>query len=303
MTVKRRLAKGESFAHFLPVALECQPIQRRLRLKNNRAVTINKNTLAQYFIQRAAQHVFFDVASGPHHLFGGVTVIDINHVLHDDRTFIKVIVNVVCRCTNDFHTTFVSLMVRPCADKGRQKRVVNVNNLIWVALHKARRQHAHIFGKHHIIGLITINLVRHAVVMLFARQAFVADQNKRNIETLYQRTQGVVITDNGGDFHIEAAKRTLHQQVAKAVCFFGNENNNTATACAMQFTHGTLRKGTVEIGQQGGVVKNPLQLCAHKKTPGAMINKLIVLHDIQFVLVTNIGDFGDQTFCIGTNGS
>ncbi|BCG09664.1 hypothetical protein BADSM9389_23320 [Buttiauxella agrestis] len=34
-----------------------------------------------------------------------------------------------------------------------------------------------------------------------------------------------------------------------------------------------------------------------------MVNKLIVLNDVQFVLVTNIGDLGDQALCVRANGA
>ena len=34
------------------------------------------------------------------------------------------------------------------------------------------------------------------------------------------------------------------------------------------------------VNQQGGIIKNPFQFRAHKKAPGTVINKFIVLYDI-----------------------
>ncbi|MNU03684.1 hypothetical protein D3C72_2477910 [compost metagenome] len=34
-----------------------------------------------------------------------------------------------------------------------------------------------------------------------------------------------------------------------------------------------------------------------------MINELVVLNNVEFMLVTNIGDLGDQAFGIRTNGA
>lgn len=111
---------------------------------------------------------------------------------------------------------------------------MNVDHLIRIMLHEGRGQHAHIFGQHHVIRLILIDLGRHFSVVLFTRQAFVAHQMERNIETFHERLQRVVVADHGGDFNVEAAIGAFHQQIARAVGLFGDQHHDAAASGAVQ---------------------------------------------------------------------
>lgn len=64
-----------------------------------------------------------------------------------------------------------------------------------------------------------------------------------------------------------------------------------------------FRQGAVEIGQQSSVVKNAFQFGAHKETTGTVVNKLIVLHNVEFMLVADIGDTRDEAFLIRANSA
>ena len=89
-----------------------------------------------------------------------------------------------------------------------------------------------------------------------------------------------MVTNNCRDFDIQAAVIGFHQQIAKAMRFFSDQNHYPAPTGRIQLTHGAFWQCAIEIRQQGGIIKNPFQFRAHKKAPGTVINKFIVLYDI-----------------------
>ncbi|SAJ30644.1 Uncharacterised protein [Enterobacter cloacae] len=84
---------------------------------------------------------------------------------------------------------------------------------------------------------------------------------------------------------------------------FGDQNDNAATARRVQLAHRAFRQGAVQIGKQGCVVENAFQFGTHKEATGTVVNELVVLHDIQFMLVANVGNSCDQPFLIGTDSA
>lgn len=130
-----------------------------------------------------------------------------------------------------------------------------------------------------------------------------ANQMERNVEAFYQRLQGVVVADHRSNFDIQATVGAFHQQIAQAVGLFGDQHHDAATSGAVQFARGAFRQRIIQVGQQRGVVEDAFQFGAHKEAPGAMIDKLIVLHDVELMFVANIGDLGDQAFRVRADGA
>ncbi|SVM42942.1 Uncharacterised protein [Klebsiella pneumoniae] len=64
-----------------------------------------------------------------------------------------------------------------------------------------------------------------------------AHQLERDIKTFYKRAQRFVIADNRGDFYIQAAIVGFHQQIAEAVRFFGDQNDDPAASCRVELTN------------------------------------------------------------------
>ena len=87
---------------------------------------------------------------------------------------------------------------------------MNVDDLVRETRHERGRQHAHIFRQHHVVRIMRFNGFSHQVVMLFTGMAFMAHQFKRNIKPFNQRTQGLVVADNRGDFNIQTAVIGFH---------------------------------------------------------------------------------------------
>jgi hypothetical protein len=78
-------------------------------LKNNRSVAVYKYPLRQHLIKRTAQDVLFYVTSCSHHIFCGVGVIHMNHVLTS-----------MCGLRSDF-TILAALVLLACISADAQR--------------------------------------------------------------------------------------------------------------------------------------------------------------------------------------
>ena len=77
--------------------------------------------------------------------------------------------------------------------------MVNINNLVRETCHEFWRQHTHVFRQNHVIRLIRLNRLGHLDIVLFAGHTFMANQLERDIETLNQRAQRIVVANHRGD--------------------------------------------------------------------------------------------------------
>lgn len=64
-----------------------------------------------------------------------------------------------------------------------------------------------------------------------------AHQLEGNIKAFYQRAQSFVIADDGGDFYVQPAIVGFHQQIAEAVRFFGDQNDDPTASCRVELTN------------------------------------------------------------------
>ena len=76
------------------------------------------------------------------------------NVLFDNRAFVQVGRHVMRGGTNDFYATVKRLLVRPCAFKAWQKRVVDVDGAAVQVLAQVVRQHLHVARQNHQLGLL-----------------------------------------------------------------------------------------------------------------------------------------------------
>ena len=64
-----------------------------------------------------------------------------------------------------------------------------------------------------------------------------AHQLEGDIKPFNQRAQRFVIADDGGDFYVQSAVVSFHQQIAEAVRLFGDQNDDPAAPCWIEFTN------------------------------------------------------------------
>jgi hypothetical protein len=83
-----------------------------------------------------------------------VAMADPQHVLVNDRTVVQVGGDVVSRDTDELHATFVGLVVGPGTLKGREERVVNVDDLFSPLFTELGGKHLHIASEHHEVDAL-----------------------------------------------------------------------------------------------------------------------------------------------------
>lgn len=110
-----------------------------------------------------------------------------------------------------------------------------------------------------------------------------------------------MVVDNCGNIDIQFVVVGFYQQIVQIVCFFCYQNYYLVMVCWIQFVDGVFRQGVVEIGQQSSVVKNVFQFGVYKEMIGMVVNKFIVLYNVEFMFVVDIGDMCDEVFLIRVN--
>ena len=100
------------------------------RLKNHSLVAIDKYVVVYHLIECFAEYILLNISSCLCHIFRAKVMIDRNHVLLDDWSFVEVISDEVRCCTNDLNASLVSLLVRLRANESGQEAMVDINDLM-----------------------------------------------------------------------------------------------------------------------------------------------------------------------------
>src|SRR5579863_2569860 len=82
---------------------------------------------------------------------------DTDHVLLDDWSVVEYFGDVMAGCADELDAALESLMIRARSNKRRQKRVVNVDNALRVAVDEFVRQNLHVAGEHHEVRLMLLD--------------------------------------------------------------------------------------------------------------------------------------------------
>ena len=96
---------------------------------------------------RTGEDDFFEVTSFGNEGFWRVTMCDANDVLFDDGAGIEFGSDVVTCRTDNFDAAGEGLMIRFCADEGRQERMVVVDNIVRIFRNHIIADNLHIAGE------------------------------------------------------------------------------------------------------------------------------------------------------------
>jgi hypothetical protein len=102
---------------------------------------------------RPGEHGAFDLPTDATKIFGGVPVVDPVDILFDDRASIELIRHVMGGCADELDASRRGLGVRVCADEGRQKAVMDVDDPVLPLLDERGRQHLHVSRQHDKIDI------------------------------------------------------------------------------------------------------------------------------------------------------
>ncbi len=89
--------------------------------ENHGLVAVEKDSVFDVPAHGAGENYLFQVAAFANEILDGIAVGNTDDVLFNDGTIVQNFGDVVAGCANQLDTTFESLMVRACADEGRQK--------------------------------------------------------------------------------------------------------------------------------------------------------------------------------------
>jgi hypothetical protein len=97
----------------------------------------------------------FDVGAQTGQVVDAVAVVDAHHVLFDDRPFVEVLGDVMCRCANEFDAAFLGPTIRCRTDERRQERVMNVDQRAAHLVEETRGHDLHIADQYHQVHVAT----------------------------------------------------------------------------------------------------------------------------------------------------
>src|SRR5690606_5756334 len=121
----------------------------------------------------------------------------------NDRAFVQVTCDKVCRCPNEFHPALKSLMVRFCAFKARQEGMVNIDSATRELLAEVVGKDLHVTGKNDQFSLGFIDNLEQFRFLLFFTVLGDWQIDKADTFTLSNWTQIQVIGNNRGDFKVQ----------------------------------------------------------------------------------------------------
>src|SRR5438552_19215054 len=122
--------------------------------ENDRPVAAQKYAILKHQPERASEDNLFHVASSLREVCRSVGVIHGNNLLDDNGSLIQFIRYKVGGGPDDFDAPVKGLVIRPGADKGRKKRMVDVDNARREVTDKARTENSHVFRQHQTLRIV-----------------------------------------------------------------------------------------------------------------------------------------------------
>ena len=151
---------------------------------------------------RPGQHRPLDICAEPDEVVDLVTVVDANDVLFDDRSLIEILSDVVRRCAHQFHAALARSPIRCRADKGRQERVMDVDQWATHLGQETGRQNLHIARQHYQVD-VAAQQFELAALGLLADVLRLRYVNERHPEGPHLFCQFGMVADHHGDLHLQ----------------------------------------------------------------------------------------------------
>ncbi len=126
------------------------------------------------------------------------------------------------------------------------------------------------------------------------------DVMKRHLKLGRQRCQRVVVGHYGGYLHIESTIVGFHQEIPEAMGLLGRQHHYALASGIHQFHMVLFRQDLGQLLQQLSFIELAFKFGTHEKAPLLIIDKLVVLDDVQSVLKAYPSDSGDKPIFIGT---
>src|SRR5690606_30383708 len=146
-----------------------------------------------------------------------VPMTDTYDVLLDDRTGIQLFGYIVASCTDEFHPPLRCLVIRSCADKGRQETVVDIDYPPGVLLAELSRKNLHITRQYNTVGLLLIHQPGNFIKCRLLVLRIDWNMMKGNIMPFDHAAQIVMIGNHTGYFTIQLTTVEAVQQIRQTM--------------------------------------------------------------------------------------
>lgn len=274
-------------------------------IENDGAVAEGKNLVVKMLCHSPRENYFLDVTSLAHEVVDGILVRDVDNVLLNDGTRVKVSSDVMARGANEFHSAIVRLMVRFGTDKGGKRGVVNVDDLVRVVVDEVFGEHLHVARQDDDIdveGVEQFDFERfeHGLVVLAQREEF-----ERDVVALRNVLQVGVVGDDDGDFDVPLARGVAREDVIETVLHLADKDSHArflVFEMEEELHFEALRNERVEIffdffSRNLKVIKRPFH--SHEEKSVFLVNPLVKVEDVSFVGVDEVSHGGEYALSVG----
>ena len=268
---------------------------------------VGQDLALDMFGDGAGEDDLFEVAAFGDEGFRRVAVGDAHDILFDDGAGVELRRDVVARGADDLHAARESLMVRFRADEGRQKGMVDIDDVMRklgdhvVAddLHVARKDDERdaFAAKELHFGLFDFGFVR---VILVDRPDVVGD-----VELVRDIAQILVVADDARNFDVPFAGAVTREKIVEAVAHFAHEDSHARRFVAeIEIIRHLIALGVEcpdDVVQLFARNEEVLQLPfdAHEKHIVQMIDILVEIDDVAVVIRDKARDLRNDPRGVG----
>ena len=126
-------------------------------LEDHGLIDIKQDTVFDVPADGAGEYDLFEVAAFADEVFDGVAVGYADYILLDDGTVVEDFGDVVAGRANQLYAALEGLMIWPRADERRQKRMVNVDDALRIAVDEVVGEDLHVAGEYQEVGLMLVD--------------------------------------------------------------------------------------------------------------------------------------------------
>jgi len=283
-------------------------------LEDHGLIDIKQDTVFDVPADGAGEYDLFEVAAFADEVFDGVAVGYADYILLDDGTVVEDFGDVVAGCADQLHAALEGLMVRAGADEGGQKRMMNVDDALRIAVDEIVGKNLHVAGENHEIGLMlldqTVDLLLGLLLVFFGGR----DDRVGNFVEVGDGLGVGMIGDDERNFAGEFAALVTVEEIDEAVIVLGDQDDHARAMRGLcqapvhleLFGDGREMFGEISevfIGEvflsQINVEVFGIELDAHEEEPGLLVGVFVGVEDVAAVAVDEVGDGSDFAFLVG----
>ena len=228
---------------------------------------------------------------------------DADNILLNDRTGIKLRGNIVACSTYNLNTTLVSLMIRLCSYESRKEWVVDIDNLMRIALYHILWDNLHIAGKNDEWDTLLLQKLHLCLLHLllvwpvFLYWPYIV----RNAELICHVAKVLVIADDTWNLNIKFTCLITCKEVVEAMAHLTYEQSHARLHIVEVNVELHLISWTVQclnilfnlLWRDGELGKLPLH--THEEAAVNLVHILVKVNNVTVIICNELGDICNNT--------